>query len=83
MDHKDLAPIAQRACLQVLNYHLACTENGRQLDDLNQSTKDEISAHIAKFLPLEPYAENNRVAQLEITSDAAIDVAKKFNINEH
>ncbi|KAL1873925.1 hypothetical protein Daus18300_003797 [Diaporthe australafricana] len=83
MDHKDLALLAQRACLQVLNYHLASTENGRQLADLDQSTKDEISAHIARFLPLLPYADDSRVAQLEIISDAAVDVAKKFNVNEH
>ncbi|KAH8773535.1 hypothetical protein F5883DRAFT_26050 [Diaporthe sp. PMI_573] len=82
MDHQSLVPLAQRAILQVLNYHFQSAENGCGLPALDQQTRDSISADIQKNLPLAAYAVDKQKAYLEIICDAALPVAQKYSINK-
>ncbi|KAI3401112.1 hypothetical protein diail_258 [Diaporthe ilicicola] len=82
MDYKELAIIAERAFLHVLNYCLTSTNNGRPLAELDQPTRDLIEAHIQKLLPLKAHAEDELVANLEIACDAPVTAAEKFNVEE-
>lgn len=82
MDHQSLVPIAQRAILQALNYHLLSAENGSGLPALDQETRNIISSDIQKNLPLVAYAVDKHKAHLEIVCDAALPVAEKYNINK-
>lgn len=82
MDHQSLVPIAQRAILQALNYHLLSTENGCGLPTLDQQTRNMISADIQKNLHMVAYAVDKHKAHLEIVCDAALPVAEKYNINK-
>lgn len=82
MDHKSLVSIAQRAILQVLNYHFLSTEKGGGQSALDQKTRDTISANIQRNLPLVAFAQDCNKAYLEVVCDAALPIAEKYNINK-
>ncbi|KKY30947.1 hypothetical protein UCDDA912_g09125 [Diaporthe ampelina] len=82
MDHQSLVPIAQRAILQVLNYHFLSAENGCGLPALDGATRGKITTRIYRLLPLTASTENKRAAHVEIICDAALIVAEKYSINK-
>ena len=82
MDHQSLVPIAQRAILQVLNYHFLSAENGCGLPALDGATRGKITTRIYRLLPLTANTENKRAAHVEIICDAALIVAQKYSINK-